>query len=159
MNTTLLGLRPTCDADRHFCYAVKKAALRAYVEPIWGWDEQEQIDFHHNDWNQQRPEIITHDGRDIGTIEIVRSETELHLGEFYLFPEYQKQGIGSHFLERLVQEADAKKLPTRLEVIKINPVKSLYLRFGFQDTGETKTHYLMERSPRQAVLPHQAPST
>ncbi len=35
----------------------------------------------------------------------------------------------------------------KLEVIKINPVKSLYLRYGFKDSGETKTHFLMEREP------------
>ena len=138
MDTSLLDLRSVSDADRSFCYDVKKAALRSYVEPIWGWNEDEQ-----------KPQIITFDGRDIGTIEIVRREKELHLGEFYLFPEFQKLGIGSHFMDRLTQEADSKALPTKLEVIKINPVKSLYLRFGFNDTGETKTHFLMKREPNK----------
>ncbi len=151
MDTNQLDLRPVREEDRSFCYEVKKAALRSYVEPIWGWDEQEQIEFHRKDWNVQKPEIITFEDRDIGTIEIVRNEEDLHLGEFYLFPEFQKQGIGSHFIDRLIQEADSKALPTKLEVIRINPVKSLYLRYGFKDTGETKTHFLMKREPNQAA--------
>ena len=150
MDINQLDLRPAREKDRSFCYEVKKAALRSYVEPIWGWNEDEQKEFHRKDWNEQKPEIITLDGEDIGTIEIVRKEKELHLGEFYLFPKFQKQGIGSHFMDRLIQEADSKVLPTKLEVIKINPVKSLYLRYGFKDAGETKTHFLMEREPNQS---------
>lgn len=149
MDTSLLDRRTPSEEDRSFCYEVKKAALRSYVELIWGWNEQEQIEFHRKDWEAQKPEIITLEGRDIGTIEIVRREKELHLGEFYLFPEFQKQGIGSHFMDRLIQEADIKGFPIKLEVIKINPVKSLYLRYGFKDTGETMTHFLMEREPNK----------
>ena len=150
MDSTLLALRATHEEDRSFCYAVKKAALRLYVEPIWGWNEHEQIEFHRKDWNIQKPEIITLEDRDVGTIEVIRSNRELHLGEFYLFPEFQKQGIGSHFMNRLAQEADSKHLSTKLEVIKANPVKSLYLRYGFEVTGETKTHFLLKREPNKS---------
>ena len=48
----------------------------------------------------------------------------------------------------LLREADAAGLPIRLEVFKVNPVQSLYLRCGFRVTGEFKTHYRMERAPR-----------
>jgi ribosomal protein S18 acetylase RimI-like enzyme len=127
---------------------VKKAALRAYVEPVWGWDEIVQVEFHRKDWDERRPEIIRLLERDIGTIEVLRSGEDIHLGEFYLFPEFQKQGIGSHLLSQLAEESDSKCVPVRLEVIKINPVKSLYLRFGFEVTGETRTHFQMERKPK-----------
>lgn len=39
MNAKSIQLRPCRDDERSFCYEVKKAALRAYVEPIWGWVE------------------------------------------------------------------------------------------------------------------------
>jgi len=51
----------------------------------------------------------------------------------------------------LVREADSKDVFVRLEVIKINPVQSLYLRFGFHVCGETKTHWQMERKPNQSI--------
>jgi GNAT superfamily N-acetyltransferase len=145
---TRVSLRSAGDSDRSFGFEVKKAAMRPYIEPIWGWDEVFQVEFHRADWAKQRPRIITLDGQDIGTMEVVRTDAEFHLGEFYLFPAYQRQGIGLHLLTALLREADAAQVPIRLEVIKINPVKSLYLRCGFVRTGETKTHYLMERSPR-----------
>lgn len=146
-----LALRPCGDDDRSFCYAVKKAALRCYVEPIWGWEEEVQVAFHRKDWEARRPEIIMLDGEDVGTIEVVRSAAGLHLGEFYLFPAYQRKGIGSYFMRSLVEEADRDGLPVTLEVIKINPVRSLYERFGFKITVETKTHYVMVRQASKVM--------
>lgn len=143
-----VSLRAATDDDRDFGFAVKKAALRVYIEPNWGWDEDFQVEYHRKDWEKQRPQIITLAGTDIGTIEIIRGPNGFHLGEFYLFPAYQRQGIGRHLLDALIREADAAKFPIRLEVFKINPVQSLYLRCGFKISGEFKTHYRMERAPR-----------
>ncbi len=148
-----VSLRRASDGDRAFAYEVKKAALRAYVEPIWGWDEAVQVEFHRKDWDQRRPEIITLLDHNIGTIEIWRRSEDIHLGEFYLLPQFQRQGIGSQLMAQLVAEADSKGAPVRLEVIKINPVKSLYLRFGFSITGETSTHFKMERPPNKSLQP------
>ncbi len=148
-----ISLRGAADRDRTFAYEVKKAALRAYIEPVWGWDEAFQIEFHRKDWDECRPEIIRYVERDIGTIEVLRRDADIHLGEFYLLPVFQRRGIGSYFMSRLVEEADQKLVPLVLEVIKINPVQSLYRRFGFTISGETKTHYLMQRQPNQALQP------
>lgn len=148
VDLTQVSLRTARESDRSFGFEVKKAAMRPYIEPIWGWDEAFQVEYHRNDWEKQRPQIIILGERDIGTIEIVRGEAGFHLGEFYLFPAYQRQGIGLHLMQALLREADATRLPIRLEVFKINPVQSLYLRCGFRITGEFKTHYRMERAPR-----------
>ena len=147
-----ISLRSVSDSDRSFAYEVKKAALRVYVEPLWGWDEIVQVEFHRKDWDERRPQIIRLLDRDIGTIEVWRRGEDIHLGEFYLFPEFQRHGIGTHLMSQLAAESDSKRVPVRLEVIKINPVKSLYLRFGFKVTGETRTHFQMERKPQQAAL-------
>jgi GNAT superfamily N-acetyltransferase len=155
IDPTIVSCRTACDEDISFAFAVKKAALRAYIEPIWGWDETVQIEFHRKDWEARRPDIIRLIDRDIGTIEIWRRDEDIHLGEFYLFPEFQKHGIGSELMKRLVSESDSRMVPIRLEVIKINPVKSLYLRFGFRVSGETKTHFQMEKIPNQPPYPTQ----
>ncbi len=138
-------LRPATPEDYFFSYEVKKAALRAYVEPIWGWDEAVQIEFHRKTWHARQPDIIRLADRDIGTVQLLPHADHLHLVEFYLLPEFQRHGIGAHLMTRLVASADAQRLPIRLEVIKNNPAKSLYLRFGFNVTTETATHYKMTR--------------
>ncbi len=42
-------------------------------------------------------------------------------------------------------DADLRRLPVRLQVIKGNPARNLYERLGFTVTGETDTHLLMLR--------------
>jgi len=149
----IVSCRTAHEEDISFAFAVKKAALRAYVEPIWGWDEAVQIEFHRRNWAERRPDIIRLIDRDIGTIQIWKRDEDMLLGEFYLFPEFQKLGIGSELMRRLVSESDSRMVPIRLQVIKINPAKSLYLRFGFRVSGETRTHFQMEKIPNQPLEP------
>ncbi len=70
----------------------------------------------------------------------------IHLGEFYLLPKFQNQGIGTVLLQQVLDEATEKKLPVRLEVLKNNPVRSLYERHEFVITGQREHHFLMERA-------------
>ena len=142
----LIELRPATAADKEFCYEVKKAALGEYVAQTWGWDEAFQREFHRADFELRRPDIVIYQGLDIGTLEITRHEDHIHLGEFYLLPQFQRQGIGTALLERVTGEADEKSLAVRLEVLKINPVQSLYRRHGFEVNGQREHHFLMERA-------------
>lgn len=43
--------------------------------------------------------------------------------------------------------ASARGLPTRLQVLKVNPARSLYERLGFELVEETQTHYVMQFQP------------
>jgi hypothetical protein len=49
------------------------------------------------------------------------------------------------FLHHCLTLADALGLPTRLEHLRWNPVRSLYLRHGFADVGQSDIHIFMER--------------
>lgn len=146
MEFDLLNLRPATEADSEFCYDVKKQALGHYVAQVWGWDETFQREFHRADFELRRPDVVVYRDLDIGTIEITSHGDSLHLGEFYLLPEFQRQGIGTFLLERVIAEATEKARPIRLEVLKINPVLSLYQRHGFVVVGQREHHFLMERA-------------
>ena len=143
-----ITLRPATEADRAFSWAVKEAALRPYVEAVWGWDEDEQRAFHRRDWETAPPDIILQDGAPVGTIAVHRevcAERCWHFGEFYILPEFQRRGLGTRVLLDLIRESASAGCGLRLEVIKINPAKRLYDRHGFRVTEETATHFLMER--------------
>ena len=143
-----ISLRPATEDDRAFSWSVKEAALRPYVEAVWGWDVAEQRAFHRRDWEASPPDIILHDDTPVGTIAIHRESGAggcWHFGEFYILPEYQRRGIGGCVLRDLIESARAAGFGLRLEVIRINPAKRLYDRHGFRVTGETATHFLMER--------------
>lgn len=140
-----ITLRPATEQDLDFCYQVKKEAMGKYVAEVWGWDEEFQRQFHINDFEVRRPDIVVFRGEDIGTLEVMRHPDHIHLGEFYLLPQYQRQGIGTILLQQVIEESMAYALPVRLEVLKNNPVQALYKRHGFVVVGQREHHFLMER--------------
>jgi GNAT superfamily N-acetyltransferase len=144
-----LTTRPATENDREFVYEVKRAALGPYVEQVWGWDEAVQREFHAQAWQARHPDIIVLDGEDAGTVQLVRRDADYLLGEFYLLPRFQGCGVGSRLLRRMLGRADGEGVPVALQVIKINPARKLYGRHGFRVTGQTATHFLMERAPRR----------
>ena len=140
-----LVVRPATAADLAFAFDVKRAALGAYVAQTWGWDEAFQRAFHVADWAAHRPDIVELDGTPVGTIEVVEHPYHVYLGEFYLLPDYQRRGIGTALLGRALARADDRRVPARLQFLKVNPVRSLYERHGFRITSESATHYFAER--------------
>ncbi len=64
-------LRKAGPDDSEFAYCVKKAAFRAYVEKVWGWDEEEQRQFHEQRFEAQDFRIINLAGTDVGIMAVV----------------------------------------------------------------------------------------
>jgi GNAT superfamily N-acetyltransferase len=114
---------------------------------MFDWDEDVQRGFHGKAWQQQKPDIITYEGELIGTIAAIESEDCIEIGQFFILPDYQNKGIGTHLLKSILNKADRLSKNVTLKFLKNNPVKSLYVRNGFRlvDTDEI-VHY-MERKP------------
>lgn len=149
INFSLLRLIPPTDDLKEFCYQVKKAAMGGYIKQIWGWDETFQHELHSKDWLQKKPQIILYNDQPIGTIFLSQDENSLEIERFYLLPEYQNQGIGSFLLKGILDKADKSNITVKLDVLKINPAKTLYQRSGFVTTKEDKLMIFMERKPKR----------
>ncbi len=147
IDCSLITLISADETHREFSYQVKKAAEGEYITLMFGWDEDVQRDFHAGAWQQQRPEIITYDGKPIGTIATIESEDCIDIGQFFILPDYQNKGIGTHLLKSILDKADRLGKNVTLKFLKNNRVKSLYARHGFRlvRTGEAAHH--MERTP------------
>jgi len=144
---SLIRLIPSEESHREFSYQVKKAAEGEYIARIWGWDENFQRNFHAEVWQQNRPDIITYDNKPIGTISIIENEDYIEIRQFFLLPEYQRQGIGSYLLKSILDKADNSGRITRLAYLKNNPVVALYKRHGFQISDVIENFCFMERKP------------
>jgi GNAT superfamily N-acetyltransferase len=142
---SLIRLIPADETYKEFSYEVKKAAEGDYITSMFGWDEEVQRDFHAKAWQQQKPDIITYDGRLIGTIAAVESGDCVEIGQFFILPEHQRKGIGTYLLKCILDKAERSCKNVTLKFLKSNPVKSLYVRNGFRvvDTDEILCH--MER--------------
>jgi ribosomal protein S18 acetylase RimI-like enzyme len=71
---------------------------------------------------------------------------DVFLAAIEIDPAYQRQGIGAALIRDIIANAGALRLPVRLQVLKVNErARALYQRLGFVETGETKTHFLMQK--------------
>jgi ribosomal protein S18 acetylase RimI-like enzyme len=137
-------LRQATIEDSEFVFFVKKAALGEYIAETWGWDETFQREFHAKDYEPEKTQIILYRGQNVGWILIGESDFEFDLHEIYILPEYQSLGIGSHLIRLLLADAERRRKPVKLQVLKVNPrARRLYESLGFRLIGETDKHYLM----------------
>jgi ribosomal protein S18 acetylase RimI-like enzyme len=144
---TRIGLRPGERGDREYLWWLHRETMRDYVDKTWGWDEAwQRVKFDEN-FDPLSLRIIEKDGEPIGYISVRRSCEEIFLAGIEIAPEQQNQGVATQLIKVLLGESDLSRLPVKLQVLKVNPARRLYERLGFQCTGETPTHYMMQREP------------
>lgn len=91
--------------------------------------------------------IIQVDGRDVGVLVTGASADCLNLYQLFVLPSHQGEGVGSASMRVVIGEAEAQGLPIRLRVLKVNPrAQAFFARFGFEQTGASESHVLMEWS-------------
>jgi ribosomal protein S18 acetylase RimI-like enzyme len=133
---TDVRLRPATQADSARCYLLHRAAMRGYVEVIWGWDESEQQAFHDRGFDPGHTRVITVDGQDAGVFIVDYRPDRIYLGRIEIHPDHQGRGIGSHLVGRLLREAADRGHPVELDVLAVNPrAHALYQRLGFHEVN------------------------
>jgi GNAT superfamily N-acetyltransferase len=145
IDCSLIRLVPGDETYKEFSYQVKKAAEGEYITSMFGWDENVQRSYHSKAWQQQKPDIITYDGKPVGTIATIVSEDCIEVGQFFILPEYQNKGIGTYLLKSILEKADRLGKNVTLRFLKNNPAKSLYVRNGFRLVDAGEILYCMER--------------
>jgi ribosomal protein S18 acetylase RimI-like enzyme len=145
----MIAYRPLADGDRDFCVRVHHLSTRAYVEPIWGWDEAQQdilaLEFleHRNAIH----EIALLGEVPIGYLSYQDKADTLFLNQLSLHPDQQGQGHGSEIMARLVRMARSGRKPIQLSVLTTNPrARAFYERHGFIVVGTTAERVRMRRS-------------
>jgi ribosomal protein S18 acetylase RimI-like enzyme len=147
MSMRQVALRECREEDRVFVWEVRRQALREYVAAIWGWDEGAQRGMFEQRFSPSGHQIIVVDGMDAGLLQLVDEGGNLVVGKIELLPEFQRKGVGTILMKRILGEAQVRRVPVRLQVLRTNtPARRFYERLGFSVSGETDTHFQMERS-------------
>ncbi|WP_433143449.1 GNAT family N-acetyltransferase [Actinomadura nitritigenes] len=148
-----VALRPATPADSEFCFQLHKAAMGDYVAAIWGWDEQDQRDYHARGFDPGHWKIITADGADIGMLSVEYRATEVYLGRIEVHPEHQGRGIGTRLINALLDEAEQQGKDLVLDVLAVNHrAQALYRRLGLREVarhgdGDIKIRMRSARPP------------
>lgn len=92
-------------------------------------------------------EILLHDGALVGLLKVSRDDLHWTIIQIQLAPGYQGSGSGAGLLGEVLVDVTRAQAVLKLSVLKANPAKSLYERFGFFVERETEFSYEMRREP------------
>lgn len=139
--------RPAARDDMGFLWELHVLTMRDYVEQTWGWERVWQEEKFREKFDIAGLEVLEIEGRAIGAMAVKEEAEHLFLREIEIHPDWQRLGIGTALVNEVIATAGIRGLRVRLQVLKVNPALRLYERCGFQRSGETETHHLMEREP------------
>ena len=92
--------------------------------------------------------IVYNGEKRIGFLKYVCAEKSIYLVQIQVEPNYQGQGYGNQLLQYLVEKSEELKCRVHLEVLKKNPARKLYEKFGFKIIGEDEFSYEMSREAK-----------
>jgi len=141
--------RSATEADYGFLWAVHQATMKEHIERTSGWDDREQETWFRGRFDSAEMQVVLYNEERVGSISVDREPERITLTGIEIAPQYQRRGIGTWLVKRLLAEADAARIPVELRVLKGNPAKRLYERLGFVQVGEIEMLDAMRRNPVQ----------
>ena len=87
----------------------------------------------------------------MGWLQSMMRDDGLFVAQLFVDGPFQRQGIGTEVMNRLIGEAARLDQAVRLAVVKINPALRLYERLGFHTTHEDARKFYMKRDPGSAA--------
>lgn len=147
-----ITLRPATQDDHDFLFHLHRASMRHYVDSVWGWEDGFQATYFREHFEPGRLRIIEMAGHAVGVIGFDLDSDLMFIGPFEVDPSAQGRGVGTAALAELFKIADEARVPTTLQVLRVNPeALRLYRRLGFEVVGDTETHFLMRRPPTETT--------
>jgi ribosomal protein S18 acetylase RimI-like enzyme len=141
-----IKLRPGTAADYAFALDLYLSTMKPYTEELVVWDEQKQIASFARQWKLEDVRVICVNGLAIGWLQAVEAPSEIVLQQFFVAPDRQRMGIGTEVLKGLLAGWKPTGKPVLLSVLKNNPVRRLYERFGFSVVSEEGVKLQMKLS-------------
>lgn len=138
-----IALRTASDDDVAFARNLYFETMRGIIELLFGWDQDREKENFARFFRLNEAKIITLDGQDVGWIQEQIFEKSINLGSFYVVPKMQGRGIGTQVLRMLLERAARESKTITLAVVKINPARQFYEKFGFRITHEDEHKFYM----------------
>ena len=76
--------------------------MRTYVERVWGWDEEFEVQRFHQRYDHAATQVVVVDGREIGFLRVSENEIATSIDQVEIVPKYQGQGIGTSLINDLL---------------------------------------------------------
>ena len=146
-----ISLRPAAAQDFDYCKRLYFAGMKTIIAEL-DLDMAAQAVRFREQWAMEQVRIITADGSDAGWLQTIVEIDGLFVAQLFVGGPFQRQGIGTEVMKRMISEAARLHQPVRLAVVKINPALRLYERLGFHTTHEDDRKFYMKRDPDSAAV-------
>ena len=150
--------RPVVDADTEFLFSLY-VSTRADEMALVDWDAAQKDAFLRMQFNAQTThyttffpravhEVLLLDDRPIGRVYVDTNDEEIRLLDITLLPEHRNLGIGTAFMQGLMDRAELERKPIRFYVWESNlGAQRWYRRLGCRTTGKRDIYTAMEWHP------------
>jgi GNAT superfamily N-acetyltransferase len=141
-----IDVLPCSPDDREFVLRVTEETMRAYVEDAFGsWDADVQRRHLEESFDPATYSLIVIDEVRAGILVVEDRRSYLFLAKIFLLLEFQRRGVGTILIRRLIERAKMERKPLRLRVLRVNAAaRRLYVRLGFAVTHSTADHEYLE---------------
>jgi GNAT superfamily N-acetyltransferase len=145
-----IAFRPAGTQDFEYCKRLYFAGMKTIIEELNLDTAAQALSFREN-WALQQVRIIVVDSSDVGWLQSTIQDDGLFVAQLFVDAPFQRQGIGTEVINRLIAEAVRFNQSVRLAVVKINPALRLYERLGFHTTHQDDRKFYMKRDPDSAM--------
>ena len=145
-----ITLRPASTQDFEYCNRLYFAGMKKIIEELNLDMAAQAVTFREN-WEATQVRIIGVGSSDVGWLQSTMRDDGLFVAQLFVDGPFQRQGIGTAMMNRLIGEAARLDQAVCLAVVKINPALRLYERLGFHTTHEDDRKFYMKRDPDSAV--------
>jgi ribosomal protein S18 acetylase RimI-like enzyme len=156
------ALRSETDADIPFLMRLYASTRERELAPV-PWSAEQKQAFLASQFQAQRHhyrsyfsdtafDVIEQHGAPAGRFYLQVRETQLHVIDIALMPEWRGQGIGTAIMKALQEAACACGKGVGIMVEKFNPALRLYQRLGFVPIADHDVYLEMEWRPDGAQL-------
>jgi GNAT superfamily N-acetyltransferase len=145
-----ITLRPASTQDFEYCNRLHFAGKKKIIEELNLDMAAQAVTFREN-WEATQVRIIGVGSSDVGWLQSTMRDDGLFVAQLFVDGPFQRQGIGTGVMNRLIGEAARLDQAVRLAVVKINPALRLYERLGFHTTREDARKFYMKRDPGSAA--------
>lgn len=136
--------RPATREDIPFLLALRQQTMDAHLLAS-GVDTSGDYHLERVTYRLDCAQILLDQGLPAGLLKVDRRPNEWEILQIQLTSEMQGAGKGRQILEEIISAAAAAKASVRLNVLKANPARHLYVRLGFELVGESLHEYIMLR--------------
>ncbi|EHH3729839.1 GNAT family N-acetyltransferase [Vibrio vulnificus] len=137
-------LKSVAESEFTEVFSVTKEALKSYVEPVYGWDNEFQYHRLTTEYQHNWYHWVTFQNQRVGLICFKPYEQAFHIHLLIIFPEHQKKSLGRKVINHIHKlAAEDKRNLITLSSFKSNMIAiEFYSGLGYKVTDSSDKNFV-----------------